>query len=187
MEFERNRRRFLELAGPTAAAALAGCGSLTSSSQDGTETVTETDTAADAQTRTVAVSVEPDQQALQQRQSEIRSELQSGNINRSQAQQQFRRAQNELRAEAVESFRQRAQSTSGLSVEDAIDQFSLLLIAGPATTLIDTLSMDGVVGLLPPATFEEARSQAGAGTESGSGAGTESGSEAGTEAGTSSD
>lgn len=175
MEFERNRRRFLELAGPTAAAALAGCSALTSGSQDDTETVTATGGTEDGGTRTVGISVEPDQQALQQRQSEIRSELQSGNINRSQAQQRFRRAQNELRAEAVESFRRRAQSTSDLDVEDAIDQFSLLLIAGPATALIDALSMDGVVGLLPRATFDEARSQAGAGTGEGSGTGTKTG------------
>ena len=160
MEFESNRRRFLELAAPTTAAALAGCSALTSSSQDDTETVTGTDTTDETEPRTVGVSVEPDQQALQQRQSEIRAKLESGEVNRTQAQQQYRRAQNELRAEAVESFRQRAQSTPGLSVEDAIGQFSLLLIAGPATALIDTLSMDGVVGLLPPATFEEARSQA---------------------------
>lgn len=160
MEFESNRRRFLELAGPTTAAALAGCGSLPGgpSSSVASETVTQTDGPAEA--RTVGVSVEPDQQALQERQAELRSELQAGNINRSEAQQRYRRIQDELRTEAMESFREHVDTVSALSIEGTVDQFALFLLVGSPTALIDTLSVDGVVGLLPRATFDEAQSQA---------------------------
>lgn len=158
MEFESNRRRFLELAGPTTAAALAGCSSLTGSGPEQTETASSTD--AQTETRTVGASVQPDQQALRERQAEIRSELQSGNVSRAEAQQQFRRAQNELRAQAMASFRDRIDGMPALSIEDTVDQFGLFLLSGPASALIDTLSIDGIAGLLPQATFEQAKSQA---------------------------
>jgi hypothetical protein len=157
MEFHANRRRFLELAGPTTAAALAGCSALTGSDAESQSTPT---TDAPAETRRVGLSVEPDQQALQQRQSEIQSELQSGNLTRAQAQQQFREAQTELLGEAMASFRERARERSALTVEDSVQQFGVLLVAGPPVALIDTLSIEGVVGLLPRATFEEAQSRA---------------------------
>jgi hypothetical protein len=47
-----------------------------------------------------------------------------------------------------------------LSIEDTVDQFGLFLLSGPASALIDTLSIDGIAGLLPQATFEQAKSQA---------------------------
>lgn len=158
MEFETNRRRFLELAGPATAASLAGCSALSSDTRVDTETGTTTE--ATAETRTVGVSLEPDQQALQERQAEIRSALQAGNITRTEAQEQFRTAQTELRSAAVESFTGRVESNSGLEIEDGIDQFGLLLLSGTPTALLDTLSVEGVVGLLPEATFEEASAQA---------------------------
>jgi hypothetical protein len=158
MEFESNRRRFLELAAPTTAAALAGCSSLTGSDSAQTETASTTDTA--AETRTVGASVQLDQQALRERQAEIRSELQAGNVTRAEAQERFRRAQSELRAQAMASFRERVDAMPALSIEDTVDQFGLFLLVGPAAALIDTLSVDGIAGLLPAATFEEARSRA---------------------------
>jgi hypothetical protein len=159
MEFTANRRRFLELAGPTTAAALAGCSALTGSNAESQST-----TDAPAETRRVGLSVEPDQQALQARQSEIRSALQAGNITRTQAQQRFREAQTELLGEAMTSFRERARERSSLTVEDSVQQFGVLLVTGPPAALIDTLSVEGVVGLLPEATFDEAKSRVQTGT-----------------------
>jgi hypothetical protein len=155
MEFESNRRRFLELAGPTTAAALAGCSALTGSNAESQSTPTD----ASAETRRVALSVEPDQQALQERQREIRSALQDGNLTRTQAQQRFREAQTELLGEAMTSFRERARESASLTVEDSVRQFGILLLSGPPAALLDTLSIEGVAGLLPEATFEEAQSR----------------------------
>lgn len=170
MDLEHDRRRFLELAAPATAAALAGCSSLTDSPSDadsGSEASSQTTTGAPAEARQVGLSVEPDQEALRERQGAIQSELQAGNITRTQAQQQFREAQTELLGEAMTSFRERADETAGLTVEDSVQQFGVLLVAGSPAALIDTLSVEGVAGLLPQATFEEAKSRARTATATG--------------------
>ena len=151
MEFDTGRRRFLELAGTGAAVTLAGCNTQQTEQADGSVTP--------GGEATVTVAVQPDQAQLQERQSEIRSALESGNISRTEAQQQFRDAQSQLRSEAIATFEERA-SDAGISVDDSVAQFSVLLVSGPATALIEALSYEVVSGLLPAATFEQARSQA---------------------------
>lgn len=167
MELDTDRRRLLELAGTGTALSLAGCSALQGDAGNGTETrdTTEnsTDTTAEGTSdgeEKVAVAVQANQQELQQRQQEVRSELESGNISRSEAQQQVQSAQVELRSEAVTSFTQRVSSNSGLTVDDSVDQLGILLISGSATALIDTLSFDEVNGLLPRETFQQAKAQA---------------------------
>jgi acetamidase/formamidase len=149
MEFDTGRRRFLEIAGTGAALSLAGCNA---QQTDGEATGTAGSGA------TVTVAVQPDQEQLQQREDEIRSQLESGNISQTEAQQQFRTAQSELRAAAVSSFEEQA-AESGLTIDDSIEQFSVLLVSGPATALIDALSFEMVNGLLPAETFQQAKEQ----------------------------
>mgnify|MGYP000286002464 CR=1 FL=1 len=152
MEFDTGRRRFLELAGVGAAATLAGCNT------GQTEQTTDS-TATNGGAATVTAAVEPDQEQLQERESAIRSELDSGNISQSEARAQFRDAQSELRQEALAAFEEQA-SEAGISVEDSVDQFGVVLVSGPAAALIGALDFDGVTALLPESTFEEAQSQA---------------------------
>ncbi|WP_256288159.1 hypothetical protein [Halobellus inordinatus] len=151
MEFDTGRRRFLEIAGTGAALSLAGC--------NAQQTDGETTGTAGSNGATVTVAVQPDQEQMQQREDEIRSQLESGNISQTEAQEQFRTAQSELRSAAVSSFEEQA-AESGLTIEDSIEQFSVLLVSGPATALIDALSFEMVNGLLPAETFQQAKDQA---------------------------
>lgn len=162
MDFDTDRRRLLKLAGTGTAASLAGCGALQSQNDDptGTGTAGADGTADGSGRQRVAVSTPADQQALQQRQREIQSALSSGNISQTEAQRRYRTAQSELRSAAIDSFRERAESLSGLTIVDAIEQFGVLLVAGPPAALIRTLSFDSVNALLPEATFQRARTQA---------------------------
>jgi len=160
MEFESTRRRFMQLAGTTATVSLAGCNALQGGTSDGTETGTgpqsQTQTAEPA---TVTVGVEPDQEQLRERQQEIQSELQAGNLTQSEAQAEYRTAQESLIEEAISTFEERATSDLGLTIDDSVSEAGALLITGPPAGLIDTLSVESVTGLFPQATFEQIRSQ----------------------------
>ncbi|MFB6251044.1 MAG: hypothetical protein ABEI27_05065 [Halobellus sp.] len=152
MEFDTGRRRFLELTGVGAAATLAGCNT-------GQTEQTEGSTATNGDASTAAAAVEPDQQKLQERESEIRSELDSGNISQTEAREQYREAQSQLRQEAITAFE--AQATeAGISIEGSVDQFGIVLVNGPAAALIEALYFDQVTALFPESTFEQAQSQA---------------------------
>jgi hypothetical protein len=166
MDFETDRRRFLELAGTGTALSLAGCSALQNDAAS--QTTTGTDGSGDG-SRRVAVTVEPDQQKLQERRQEIQSKLSSGNVSRSEAQQEYQTAQQELLTQAVDSLRQRADSTSDLRVVGAVERFGIVLIAGAPTSLIDSLSFETVNALLPQETFQQAKSQAQQGTATGTG------------------
>ena len=152
MEFNTNRREFLALAGTGTAASLAGCNSL----QDSSEPTED----ASGGRATVTVALTPDQQKLQQRQREIQSELQAGNISRSEAQKQFRTAQNDLRSKAATSFSSRVGSKSNLEIENSIDRLGVFLVSGSAAGLIESLSFDEVNALLSEETFQQAKAQA---------------------------
>lgn len=160
MDFDTDRRGLLKLAGTGTAASLAGCGALQDQSQNDDPTGTGTAGADGSGQQRVAVSTPANQQALQQRQQEIQSALSSGNISQAEAQKRYRTAQSELRSAAVDSFRDRAESLSGLTIVDTIEQFGVLLVAGTPAALIRTLSFDSVNALLPEATFQQARTQA---------------------------
>lgn len=168
MDFDTGRRRFLELAGTGTAFSLAGCSALDGDAAS--QTTTDPGTEAPGEDRRVTVAVRADQEKLQERQQEIASELRSGNITRSEAQQQFRTAQQDLLANAASSFTEHVESTATLTVVDAAESVGAFLVEAPASTLIDTLSVDAVSSLLPEATFEVAKEQArqrGTGTATG--------------------
>ncbi|NHN61866.1 hypothetical protein G9463_00875 [Haloarcula sp. JP-Z28] len=160
MEFESTRRRFMELAGVSATVSLAGCNALQGGDSDGANTGTGSQSqSAGTEPATVTVGVEPDQTQLRERQQEIQSEIQAGNLTQSEAQAEYRTAQENLAEDAINSFEERATSDLGLTIDDSISQAGALLVTGPPAGLIDTLSVDSVTGLFPQATFEQIRSQ----------------------------
>ncbi|WP_191906100.1 MULTISPECIES: hypothetical protein [unclassified Haloarcula] len=160
MEFKSTRRRFMELAGTSATVSLAGCNALQGGDSDGTETGTGPQShSADADSATVTVVVEPDQTQLQERQQEIQSELQAGNLTQSEAQAEYRTAQENIAEDAINSFKERATADFGLTVDDSVPEASALLVTGPPAGLIDTLSVESVSGILSQATFEQILSQ----------------------------
>lgn len=157
MEIDTDRRRVLELAGAGTALSLAGCSAFSGNAETPTDAAAGVTADGEA---TVAVAVQPDQQKLQQRQSEIRSELQAGNVTRSEAQQQMATARTELLSAAISSFQEQSSSTENLSIVDAVDQFGIVLVSGSATAVLGTLEYDAVNALLPQSTFQQAKSQA---------------------------
>lgn len=186
MEFDTSRRRFLELAGAGTALSVAGCSALQGQGTDATpaETTEGTDegtnegtdggtnggtdegsnTGTDEGPDRVTVILQPDQEKLTQRQDEIRSELQAGNISRQEAQQQAADVQSELISKAAGAFRDRTSSNENLAVEGAVDQFGVLLVSGSASGLVDALVFPEVNALMPVSSFLQAKSQAAQGT-----------------------
>ncbi|WP_336336836.1 hypothetical protein [Haloarcula brevis] len=160
MEFESTRRRFMQLAGTSATVSLAGCNALQGDTSDGTESGTGPQSqTATAEPATVTVGVEPDQEQLRERQQEIQSELQAGNLTQSEAQAEYRTAQESLIEEAMTGFEERATADLGLTVDDSVSEAGALLVTGPPAGLVEALSVDSVTGLFPRATFEQIRSQ----------------------------
>lgn len=155
---DTGRRKFLQLAGTGGALSMAGCSALSDHNGSGG--------AGDAgETATVTLAVQPDQQSLQQLQSEIRSQVQSGDLDRMQAQAVFRRRRIELTRDAVDTFRNRTDTGNvSVSVDDSVADFGVLLVSGDPAALIETLSLAEVSGLFPADTFEQAQAQAGTST-----------------------
>jgi len=156
---DTGRRRFLQLAGTGTAASLAGCSALSNHNDGGAG-------GDGAEPATVTLAVQPDQQSLQELQSEIQSQVQSGELNQMQAQREFQQRRAELTRNAVGTFRNRTGNVS-VSVDDTVAQFGVMRVSGEPTALIETLSFEEVSGLFPASAFEQAQTQAGTGTASG--------------------
>lgn len=152
MEFDTNRRRFLQLSGASAALSLAGCSSpqnkFGSSESDSSSSET-----------VVSVVIQPDQKKLQEVRSNITSDLRSGNITRQEAQQKLQNTQTELQSKAITKFKDRASSVSNLTVTDSAKQFGAVLVSGSPEKLIQTLTFETVRALLPKAKYHEAKSR----------------------------
>lgn len=154
MNSETRRRRFLQLAGLSTALSLAGCQALQNDDGDAGPT-----TATATGTTTVTVAVQPDQATLEQQRQQIRTELQTGNISRYEAQQQLQTVRGNLRSDAVAAFRERAGSTPELTVLESMDRLGALLVSGSPGALIGVLSVEAVSALLPKAAFQEVKAQ----------------------------
>ncbi|MFB6195264.1 MAG: hypothetical protein ABEI80_03770 [Haloplanus sp.] len=150
---DTGRRRFLQLAGTGTALSLAGCNAPASHEGGG-------------ETATVTLAVQPDQQSLQELQSELRSKVQAGELSRMEAQAEFRSRRIQLTREAVDAFRNRTGNVS-ITVDDTVAEFGVLLVSGEPAALISVLSYDEVSGIFPASAFEEARNQAGGTTPQG--------------------
>jgi len=157
---DTDRRQFLQLAGTGGALSLAGCSALSNHDGSGSGGA-----GGGGETATVTLAVQPDQQSLQQLQSEIQSKVQSGELDRMQAQAEFRRRRIELTRDAVGTFRNR--SNVSVSVDDTVSEFGVLLVSGDPAALIETLSLGEVSGLFPASAFEQAQAQAGTTTGTG--------------------
>jgi hypothetical protein len=158
---DTGRRRFLQLAGTGTAASLAGCSALSDQEGGGGGEGSE-----EAEPATVTLAVQPDQQSLQEVQSEIQSQVQSGELDPRQAQAEFQRRRTELTRNAVDTFRNRTGNVS-VSVDDTVAQFGVLLVSGDPAALIEALSFEEVNALLPASTFDQAQAQAGTSTATG--------------------
>ncbi|SDZ76390.1 Tat (twin-arginine translocation) pathway signal sequence [Haloplanus vescus] len=150
---DTSRRSFLQFAGVGAAASMAGCSSL--GNHEG----------GNAEPATVTLGIQPSQESLQELQSDIQSQVQSGELSRMEAQQRFSQRRMELTREAVGSFRNRTGNVS-VSVNDAVEDVGALRVSGDPAALIETLSFEEVSGMFPASVFDQAQSQSGTGTQS---------------------
>lgn len=160
-----DRRQFLQLAGTGTALSLAGCGgSQPDDSGESTAELTNSETPAQTtgtpEDATVTVVVQPDQQALQQRRSEIQSQLEGGNVSQREAQQQYRSAQAELTREAANTFTQRVSEMDALTIDESITRFGAFLVSGAPAALIEVLSLQVVQGLFAESVFSDIQSRA---------------------------
>ena len=173
MDKTTGRRQFIKLAGTGTALSVAGCNALQSDDSTANETeitdsgstpeTEETDdggSTPDATDRTVTLQVQPDQQELRERQIQLQQQIQNEEISREEAQQQSQELQQELLGDAIENFESRASEESGLTIDDSLDQFGILLVSGNAGRLIDTLESEDVGGMFAADTFEQAQVQA---------------------------
>lgn len=158
MDIDTERRRFLTLAGTGASVSIAGCASLENGGPQAEDDGTNGEI---GDTATVTLALAIDQEALRELQAELGQQLQNGTINQTEAQQQLREAQQEMIAETIDSFSQRAADTDSLTIDETAEQLGIMLVSGTPKALIGTLSSDEVRGLLPEATFSEAQSQSG--------------------------
>jgi len=143
-----NRRRILELSGVGTALAVAGCTSqLDDDGVEGDRGELEDDE------RRVTMVIEPDQEALQQRQIELEQE----GVDQQEAQAELQELQAELLEQAFENV-QAEFAEFDLTIEETL-QDQILLVAGRATDLIDAVDVEGIGGLLGSDAFEQAQQQ----------------------------
>jgi hypothetical protein len=157
---DTDRRRFLQLAGTGTALSMAGCSALSNHNADA-DGGGGGDGAAEM--ATVTLGVQPDEQSMQELQSEIRSQMESGELGRMEAQREFRSRRIELTRDAVARFRNRTGNIS-VTVDDTVGEFGVMLVTGDPAALLDSLQFAEVNGLFPASVFEEARTQASDGT-----------------------
>jgi len=139
-----NRRRVLELTGIGTGVAVAGCMGQTGSSGDG---------------RQVAVSLQIDQEEIQQRQQELRQEAQTGNLSQEEIQEEQEEIQ-ALQEEAITTAIESAESEfedAGITIEDQIDSQGVMLISGSDSDILDVLETDVVQAMFAGSVFEQAQ------------------------------
>jgi hypothetical protein len=142
-----SRRQLLAAAGVGLGIATAGCAGAGSSEE-----------------RTVSVFLRPSesgQSRLQQKSRELRQELQTGNITRQEASQEYSSLQSEINSEARETATTEAEAL-GLTVEDSVSTQGnppTLLVSGASNAIIDYTEVDVVSGISSAEQFEEIMQQ----------------------------
>ena len=144
------RRSFLALTGTGATAALAGCSALDAPSQtDG-----DGDAAADA-AATLTVQIRADQAELTEFQEELQADVESGNLTRTEAQQEYQSRQEELIRDAATAYEDDVADDDAVSVEDAEPAAGLLRLTAPATTFVGGLEGGDLAAILPADYYDQ--------------------------------
>ena len=151
-----NRRRVLELSGVGTTLAIAGCTSQVD--DDGVEG-DRGELADDERRVTMAVQIdEQDQAELQQRQMQLQQQAQQGELDEQEVQAEqaeLQELQEELIEGALETVRTEFEAFD-LTIEDTLDE-GVLLVAGPATDLIDAVDLEIIQALAGADLFEQAQ------------------------------
>jgi len=160
-----NRRRFLEGVSVGGATALAGCTDQLDLGGDGGDgTAEQADSGSDAGASGVAAIATIDQEAIQEEQAKLRTELQNGNITREEAQEELATLQQEYLDEAMNALGDTAAEAEGVTVEEEYRSLGAVIVTGDAGSILGLLNTDDVSALVPKADVEE-RAQTAQGTE----------------------
>ncbi|AGB38575.1 hypothetical protein [Natronococcus occultus] len=135
MTSEHDRRRFLQLTGTSAAAALAGCADLNPLSDDGGE-----------YDDVLTAVVGPSTAEIEELQEQVAEE----ELDMAEAQQR----QQELVENAIDDFEARAEDDDGLEIEDASAEYGLYRIDGDAETIVDELKGGSIASLSEGAAYD---------------------------------
>lgn len=136
MTSEHDRRRFLQLTGTGAAAALAGCADLNPLSDGGGGEHDDVLTAV----------VGPSTAEIEELQEQVAEE----ELDMAEAQQR----QQELVEDAIDDFEARAEDDDGLEIEDASPEYGLYRIDGDAGTIVDELKGGPIASLSEGAAYD---------------------------------
>jgi len=143
-----NRRRVLELTGIGTGVAVSGCITQSGNGGDGA-----------GETREAAILIRIDRQALRQRQQELEPD-EDENMSEEDiraAQEEIQTLQQDLVDEAIENAETEFEELD-VSIEDQIPSQQLLLISGPAGSLLDTLELDIVEIMAARSAYEQVQS-----------------------------
>lgn len=161
MDGDRSRRRFLGLAGASAAAALAGCSGLLGGEDDEETTQPPPDVStADVPDSAVTALVEPDPEEIQAIRTELGEEISNNETSQTDAQRELQERQLELVADRIDDVESYAADTEGLTVEETIPQAGVLLLDGDPGAIRTALNDGEIDGLLSGGTFAEISQQA---------------------------
>jgi len=144
-----NRRRVLELSGVGTGLAIAGCMDSSGTDFEGDRGELEDDE------RRVTMALEIDQEQIQQRQQELLQQVEDEEISQEDAQAELQELQQQLIDEAFDSLED-AFADLDLTIEDRLtEEQPLMLVAGPATDLIDALEAEVIQVLGSESLFDE--------------------------------
>lgn len=151
------RRRLLQLSGVGVTTSLAGCSQFdVPGAQDQEQNQTDSETELDADPEPdidpadgITALVQPDQEASQELQQEVMSEVQAGELDQQEAQAEFQRRQAELIATRAAEFESTVADDDDLSIEAGIAEQGAFLLDGSDERLLDTLRNGEVSGLIP--------------------------------------
>lgn len=147
----QNRRRFLEGVSVGGGVLLAGCaGQLGGDTQ---ENVQEGTTATGS--GGVAAVAAVDQQAMRQEQASIREDVQSGEMNQTEAREAMSQLRQKYVGQAVDSLTATVEETDGVSAGETYDEFGVVVIEGDAGAILGLLDSDDVRALVSKADVEE--------------------------------
>ena len=164
MERLQNRRRFMQLATAGAAASIAGCSDLQSSTNGDDEdldpSAEEAPDEIDVSDTALTALVQPGQDDLMALQEELNEEVEAGELDEMEAQQVFQERQMELTQELAEEFEAGADGAEGYSIEESMTEQGAFLVDGDAETLVAELNDGDLSALLPGQEFVDALAQA---------------------------
>lgn len=150
-----NRRRFLQVATAGAAASIAGCNGLQSSTDDGGDPDASEDGSGeridpeDVSETALTALVQPDPDELRAIEAELVEQVEAGELDEMEAQQEMQARQMELVDELVDSFESTADATEEYGIEASMPDQGAFLVDGDANALVSQLNDGDVSALLP--------------------------------------